>query len=176
MLANENTLFYGNSKRPEIVCLCGSTRFMDEFQWHTQQLTAEGKIVLSIGLITTGREDVAVDPDLKIKLDELHRRKIDLADSVLVLNKYDYIGDSTRSEIAYACENGKVISYAYNTFPEELDRVGQLLNYYESTQQQNGAEITDMIRGVIAKSQLTYANGDKEEKISAYKALEDIED
>ncbi len=44
-------------------------------------------------------------------LDELHKRKIDLADEVLVLNVGGYIGESTRSEIDYARSLNMPIRY-----------------------------------------------------------------
>lgn len=100
--------------RPRIVCLCGSTRFVDQFIWSAKELTEAGEIVLSIELVTTqAREDDPqhVNPDLKARLDELHKRKIDLADYVLVLNVGGYIGDSTRSEIEYAEKLGKPVRY-----------------------------------------------------------------
>lgn len=89
---------------PEIVCICGSTRFIDEWNYWRQRLTYEGKIVLAIEIVTS--QDLAtdpqhVDPDKKAMLDELHKRKIDLADRVLILNVGGYIGESTRSEIEY---------------------------------------------------------------------------
>jgi hypothetical protein len=54
---------------------------------------------------------VGHDSAEKIALDELHKRKIDLADEVLVLNVGGYIGDSTRSEIEYAKKEGKIVRY-----------------------------------------------------------------
>lgn len=45
------------------------------------------------------------------QMDELHLRKIDLADRVIVMNVGGYIGDSTRREIAYATARGKPVSY-----------------------------------------------------------------
>lgn len=45
----------------------------------------------------------------KPRLDELHLRKIDLADEVLILNVGGYIGESTARELAYAREHGKRI-------------------------------------------------------------------
>ncbi len=48
---------------------------------------------------------------IKKMLDELHLRKIDLADEVLVLNVGGYIGKSTHTEIIYAEDHGKVIRY-----------------------------------------------------------------
>lgn len=99
---------------PEVVCICGSTRFIDEWNHWRQRLTYEGKIVLAIEIVTS--QDLAtdpqhVDPDKKAMLDELHKRKIDLADRVLVLNVGGYIGESTRSEIEYTTRLGKPIDY-----------------------------------------------------------------
>ena len=110
------------SARPEIVCLCGSTRFFDEFRRQNLRLTIEGKIVLSIGCDTKsdgdlfGTEDFA---DLKARLDDLHKRKIDLADRVLVLNVGGYIGESTRSEIAYAQQIGRPVDYLESNYRTE---------------------------------------------------------
>ena len=44
-------------------------------------------------------------------LDEMHKRKIDMADEIFVINVDGYIGSSTRSEIAYANEHGKPVNY-----------------------------------------------------------------
>jgi hypothetical protein len=99
---------------PPIVCLCGSTRFTDEFNRQRKELTERGEIVLSIEVVTTqarDRDPQFCDPALKARLDELHKRKIDLADYVLVLNVGGYIGESTRSEIAYAAAHGKPVTY-----------------------------------------------------------------
>lgn len=102
---------------PPIVCLCGSTQFYDEFQKANYEHTMNGEIVLSVGFYPHARarhghgEGVAHDSAAKVALDELHKRKIDLADYVLVLNVGGYIGDSTRSEIAYAEQRGKPVRY-----------------------------------------------------------------
>lgn len=98
-------------KLPEIVCLCGSTRFFKTFDEQDFRLTLEGKIVLSIGCNTKSDEGLKLTAEDKIRLDELHKRKIDLCDYVLVLNVDGYIGDSTRSEIVYAEKIGKPIKY-----------------------------------------------------------------
>ena len=95
--------------RPKIVVLCGSTRFFDVFREQNLRLTLAGHIVLSIGCDTKSDADLAAAGDLafteelKEDLDALHKRKIDLADEVLVVSdESGYIGDSTRSEIEYA--------------------------------------------------------------------------
>ena len=87
--------------RPTIVCLCGSTRFKHAFDEANYQETMAGKIVLSVGFFMheSGNrhgEDIGATPKEKIALDELHKRKIDLADEVLILNVTGYIVDSNR--------------------------------------------------------------------------------
>jgi hypothetical protein len=99
----------GVVKAPRIVVLCGSTRFFDEFQRMNMAETLEGNIVLSVALARC--EDAGITAAQKIALDELHKRKIDLADEVIVINPGGYIGTSTASEIAYAEEHGKPIRY-----------------------------------------------------------------
>ena len=99
------------SDRPEIVCLCGSSRFFKAFDDANFKLSLEGRIVLSIGCNTKSGDGLKLTSDDKTRLDELHKRKIDLCDRVLVLNVGGYIGDSTRSEIAYAEAHGKPIDY-----------------------------------------------------------------
>src|SRR5580658_7370538 len=114
----EKTFFrydYKTGKRnliqiPTIVCLCGSTRFYKEFQQYNLTETLAGKIVLSVGAFVH-YDTPHLTPEQKIALDELHKRKIDLADEVLILNVGDYIGSSTRSELEYAINAGKVIRF-----------------------------------------------------------------
>lgn len=98
--------------RPPVVCLCGSTRFPEEWRDATRRLSLAGEIVLSVGvMIHAGAEPIRDDGPEKTKLDELHLRKIDLADYVLVLNKNGYVGASTAREIAYARSTGKPVRY-----------------------------------------------------------------
>lgn len=96
---------------PEIVVLCGSTRFYEAFEKANFDLTLAGKIVLTIGCNTKSDEGLGITEEQKVMLDELHKRKIDLADRVLVLDIRGYIGASTRSEIKYAESLGKKIDY-----------------------------------------------------------------
>lgn len=101
---------------PHIVCLCGSTRFMDTFFEEDWRLTLEGKIVLSVGVCKHADADGGhgaemLGPDVVERLDTLHFRKIDLADEVRILNLDGYIGDSTRAELKYAQSLGKSITF-----------------------------------------------------------------
>lgn len=101
---------------PKVVCLCGSSRFYEAYQQAEYDETMAGNIYLSIGFYPhcserDHGEGVGHDSAEKAMLDELHKRKIDLADEVFVLNVDGYIGDSTRSEVEYARATGKPIRW-----------------------------------------------------------------
>ncbi len=102
-------------ERPTIVCLCGSTRFYEAFQKANYDETMADKIVLSVGHYPNSDgshgEVIGCTPEQKEKLDELHKRKIDLADEVLILNVDGYIGMSTKGELNYAIMRGKIIRW-----------------------------------------------------------------
>ena len=106
-----------NNKYP-VITLCGSTRFKKEFMDVQKQLTLEGNIVISVGLFGhSGDSEVWENMDegtltkTKEMLDDMHKRKIDMADEIFVINVNGYIGDSTRSEIEYAEAHGKKVNY-----------------------------------------------------------------
>jgi hypothetical protein len=122
-------------KFPKIVCLCGSTKFYKEYVEANERETLAGNVVLSVGLsgrhklsevrvhedvcmgmqevthLAVVRADWRLTDEQKAMLDELHKRKIDLADEVLVLNVGGYVGESTRTEIEYAGRHGKPVRY-----------------------------------------------------------------
>lgn len=81
-----------------------------------------GHIVLSVGFYPHAKaehghgEGIGHDSAEKVTLDELHKRKIDLADEVLILNVGGYIGASTRSELDYALAHGKTVRYLEGPF------------------------------------------------------------
>lgn len=102
----------------KVVTLCGSTKFKDQFMKAQKDLTLKGYIVISVGLFGhSGDQEVWENMDegtltkTKEMLDDMHKRKIDMADEIFVINVDGYIGDSTKSEIKYAKEHGKVVNY-----------------------------------------------------------------
>lgn len=102
---------------PKKVCLCGSTRFSEAFQQANLNETLAGRIVLTIGCDMRSDADIFADKSeeeltaIKAGLDELHLRKIDISDEVLILNVGGYIGESTRRELEYAKAHGKHIRF-----------------------------------------------------------------
>lgn len=95
----------------QVVTLCGSTKFKDEFISVQKKLTLDGKIVISVGLFGHSGDDEVWTDGTKEMLDDMHKRKIDMADSIFVINVGGYIGSSTRSEIEYAIKTGKGVEY-----------------------------------------------------------------
>ena len=98
-------------QRFRIITLCGSTKFKDLFLEVQKRLTLEGNIVISVGLFGHSGDDEVWSPGTKEMLDEMHKRKIDMANEIFVINKGGYIGESTRSEIEYAKTHGIIVRY-----------------------------------------------------------------
>lgn len=98
----------GNYK---VVTLCGSTKFKDKFFEVQKKLTLEGCIVISVGLFGHSGDTEVFTEGIKVMLDDMHKRKIDMADEIFVINVGGYIGSSTRSEIEYARQHNKKVNY-----------------------------------------------------------------
>ena len=84
----------------KVITLCGSTKFKDDFLREQKRLTLEGNIVISVGLFGhSGDNEVWENMDdgtltkTKIMLDDMHKRKIDMADEIFVINVGGYIGE-----------------------------------------------------------------------------------
>lgn len=95
----------------KVITLCGSTKFKDEFLKEQKRLSLEGNIVISVGLFGHSGDDEVWNDNIKEMLDDMHKRKIDMADEIFVINKGGYIGSSTMSEIEYAKKTGKPVHY-----------------------------------------------------------------
>ena len=94
------------------MCLCGSTKFKRDFLKANEELTLQGKIVLSVGFFHHSGDREVSDEEKKA-LDRLHFAKIDLCDWIYVINRDGYIGWSTRNEINHAINTGKRIVYRF---------------------------------------------------------------
>ena len=95
----------------KVITLCGSTRFKEQFLELQKRLTMEGNIVISVGLFGHSGDAEVWTPGTKEMLDDMHRRKIDMADAIYVINVGGYIGESTRGEIEYARSQGKEVMF-----------------------------------------------------------------
>lgn len=124
----------------KVVTLCGSTKFKDEFMRMQKELTLKGCIVLSVGCFSHSGD--VMTNEQKIMLDEMHKRKIDMADEIFVINKNGYIGASTRSEIEYAKKSKKPIHYlekkhTYTAYSEKENITFIMEDLYEAGEKVN---------------------------------------
>lgn len=103
--------------RYPVITLCGSTRFKEQFLEAQKRLTLEGNIVISVGLFGHSGDDEVWSEGTKEMLDDMHKRKIDMADAIYVINVGGHIGSSTKSEIEYALNQGKQVLYLENPSP-----------------------------------------------------------
>ncbi len=98
----------------KVITLCGSTKFKDAFMEAQKRPTLEGNIVISVGMFGHSGDDEVWTEGTKAMLDDMHKRKIDMADEIYVINVGGYIGESTKSEIEYARKNGKGVQFLEN--------------------------------------------------------------
>ena len=99
-MVQRSALPLSKGKNYKVVTLCGSTRFKEQYMEVQKRLTS-------------GDEEVW-KPGTKEMLDDMHLRKIDMADEIFVINVGGYIGESTKREIAYAEKTGKKVNYLEN--------------------------------------------------------------
>jgi hypothetical protein len=123
---------FRHQARPTVVTLCGSTRFYAAFQEANYRETMAGRIVLSVGFYPHATQEahgeaLACTPEEKRDLDELHKRKIDMSDEILVLNVGGYVGESTESEILYTLSRRRGVRWwEPEQIPARLARLVQL--------------------------------------------------
>lgn len=107
-----------------IITLCGSTKFKDEYLDIAKKLALQGHCVLSVNLFAHA-DNIELTTEEKIRLDNAHKQKISLSDAIYVINKNQYIGESTYGEIDWAERNGKQI-YFLEQIPEKKDDVNEI--------------------------------------------------
>ena len=96
-----------------VITLCGSVKFKEEFERIKEELTLAGNIVL-IPIFFRSIKKEEINNETKKMLDKMHKQKIDMSDEIYVINAGGYIGESTKSEIEYAKTKNKKISYLEN--------------------------------------------------------------
>ncbi len=96
--------------RPTVVCLCGNTKYKEEFESVAREETLKGRIVLTLAVFCQADGDPLADEQVTM-LRHLHRHKIKMSDEIFIVNVDGYIGESTRKEIEFAKANNKRIEY-----------------------------------------------------------------
>lgn len=98
-------------KNTKIICLCGSLRYKKEMGEAELNFVLSGCIVLTPCCMYVDAQRTDLYMEYKEHFDKMHKKKIDIADLIYVVNVDGYIGESTRSEIDYAIQKGKTITY-----------------------------------------------------------------
>lgn len=119
------------TNKQKVVVLCGSSKFVDIMAvcaWFIER--DEKAITMGLHLLPHWYSKEPIPDHLaefegvQKEMDALHKRKIDLADEIFVVNSKDYIGESTKSEIEYAQAKGIPIRwYTHDEIGIKVDRM-----------------------------------------------------
>jgi len=116
--------------KPKIIVLCGSSRFVQEMAvcaWlleKTEHVIAMGLHLLPHWYPDCPDDHLAEHEGVSEDMDNLHLKKIDLADEIFVVNCLHYVGRSTTREVLYAM--GKGLPLRWFTDDEIGQRVLQM--------------------------------------------------
>jgi hypothetical protein len=86
-----------------VITVCGSMRYYKEMLDAAVMMTRNGWIVLMP--FDTSYKDGIIADDVKVMLDDMHRRKIDMSSAIIVIGEHR--GKSTTGQIEYARAQGK---------------------------------------------------------------------
>lgn len=102
-----------------MVCLCGSTRFLDDLNKANQELTLRGISVVTISMVLPKNEQEQEDQGKKVILDLVHLEKILRSDGIYIVGD-GYVGFSTAREILWARMLGKAIVMQSDNWDEDM--------------------------------------------------------
>ena len=105
----------------KIVTICGSVRFKEDMMKIRDSLMPDVWVMLPENMEMDIQK---IDMDVKSKMDDLHLKKIELADEVIIINIDGYIGQSTALEMHYAKSLGKPMKFLQG-LPENMKVSGE---------------------------------------------------
>lgn len=94
----------------KIITICGSLKFQNEMMKISEVLELKGNCILTPIYPTRNSKNDYTKSEI-LMFDKMHKEKIKISDSILVMNVDNYIGSSTKSEIEFAKALGKEILY-----------------------------------------------------------------
>ena len=89
----------------KIITLCGSLKFK-KMMTIAEKMALDGYCILT--LVYPVSEDIKRTKEQLIKLKEVHFKRIESSDAILVVNINNYIGESTNLEIDYTKKEKKL--------------------------------------------------------------------
>lgn len=133
-------------RKPKVVVLCGSSRFVNEMAvcaWLIEK--EEHAITMGLHLLPGWYcekeipDHLAEHEGVAEEMDELHLRKIDLADEIFVVNRGGYIGKSTGREIAYAKTMFKKVRwYIHDEVGEKVEAILSEIERFKKERRSDG--------------------------------------
>ncbi len=94
----------------KIITICGSIKYQREMIKISEVMELRGNCVLPIIYPARESKDDYTKEEFAM-FDKMHKEKIKLSDAILVVNKDNYIGTSTKQEIDFAKSLNKEIIY-----------------------------------------------------------------
>lgn len=96
----------------KVITICGSLKYKSEMMKVAEKLALEGICIITP--VYPIEENYTRTEKQIENLKKAHFKKIDLSDSIFVVNVNNYIGESTKLEIEYAKSKNKEIIYLEN--------------------------------------------------------------
>jgi hypothetical protein len=93
----------------KVITVCGSLKFKEIMQEEAEKLALNGYCVLTP--IFPFNKNLNINMKQLDSFKKAHFKRIELSDAIYVVNKDNYIGDSTKLEIDYATKLNKEIIY-----------------------------------------------------------------
>ena len=93
-----------------VITVCGSYKFKKEMNEITEKMALKGNCMLTPIELTKPNKE-AYTKEEALMIDKMHKEKIKLSNTILVVNVGGYIGNSTKSEIEYAKSLNKEVLY-----------------------------------------------------------------
>lgn len=111
-----------NKNKFNVITLCGSMKFKEKMMEIEKKLTLEGNIVLAPNYSANYKEE---HPIVLEMLFDMYKQKVDMSDTVFVVNVDGYFGDTVLKEIVYAkiCKNIKHLIFLEPLSFDEFGRI-----------------------------------------------------
>lgn len=93
-----------------IMCLIGSPRYQSEFLSVAKAFTLRGYVVLTPDVYLQNNTNGLTNDDVEI-LNEVSRKKIEMADVIFVVNPNNKVPETVYQELRYAKDLGREIRY-----------------------------------------------------------------
>ena len=99
-----------------VIALCGSTKFREQFMIHQKNMALQGDIVLMPCIFNHESDacdayQLTLTEEQKTQLADMERCRIDMCDEIYVINVDGYIDEQTKAAIEYAEKTGKPVNY-----------------------------------------------------------------